>query len=43
MKKIMVLAILALLVTGCETMKGFGKDMKKLGGEIEKAADKAVK
>ena len=43
MRMIIVLAIVALFITGCETAKGFGKDMKKLGNEIEKAADKAVK
>ncbi len=32
-------AIIALL-SGCETVEGFGRDLGKLGGSIEDAADK---
>lgn len=28
------------MLTGCQTMEGFGKDLKKLGDRIEKSADK---
>jgi len=39
------IAILMLMIwtgalTGCETMKGFGKDMEKAGEAIQKKADK---
>ncbi|KAF0811669.1 hypothetical protein IGB42_03827 [Andreprevotia sp. IGB-42] len=27
-------------VSGCNTMKGFGKDVQKVGGKIENAATK---
>lgn len=27
-------------LTGCNTMEGFGKDLKEVGGNIEQAADK---
>ena len=33
--------LLALALTGCNTIEGFGKDVKKSGEAIEKAADKA--
>ena len=32
---------LALVVTGCNTVEGVGKDVKATGNAIEKAADKA--
>ncbi len=31
----------ALVFSGCNTIEGFGKDVKKGGEAIEKAADKA--
>jgi predicted small secreted protein len=31
-------AFLALVVTGCQTTKGFGKDVKNLGDKIEDKA-----
>lgn len=36
-----MLALIAsvVLFTGCETMKGVGKDVQKAGDAIEKAAD----
>ena len=37
---IMVLMIWAVALTGCETMKGFGKDMEKAGEAIQKKADR---
>ncbi len=30
---------LALTMTGCQTSKGFGKDVEKLGDNIQKSAD----
>ena len=27
-------------LSGCNTVEGFGKDLKKVGGEIEEKADK---
>jgi entericidin A len=30
----------AVVLTGCQTMHGFGKDLKKLGDKIEKSTDK---
>ncbi len=39
MKIIALLAILMTLsISGCETMEGFGKDIKNLGDSIEKKA-----
>lgn len=34
-----VLLIVALGMTGCNTMEGAGEDVQKAGEEIEKAAD----
>jgi entericidin A len=36
----LTLVLMILGVTGCETMQGFGKDLQKVGSEIEKKADK---
>ena len=44
MRKIIALLALAglgLVVTGCNTVEGVGKDVKATGNAIEKAADKA--
>lgn len=44
MKKILVslfLCVTAMFLAGCNTMEGVGKDIKKGGEAIEKAADKA--
>ena len=40
-KIILTLLIVLFLMTlaGCETMHGFGKDLKKLGNKIEKKAE----
>ena len=39
------LALLALIaafaLSGCNTVEGFGKDVKKAGGELEEAAEDA--
>ena len=42
MKPTLLLAALVLLVSslaGCNTMEGFGQDVKKVGSEIEEAAE----
>ena len=41
MKKIFALTALFVLLAGCNTIEGVGKDIKKGGEVIEKAADKA--
>ena len=38
---LLALAGLGLVVTGCNTVEGVGKDVKATGNAIEKAADKA--
>ena len=38
---ILAAAGLALVINGCNTMEGAGKDVKAAGGAVEKAADKA--
>ncbi len=40
MKTILCLITALFAVSACNTMEGFGKDMKKGGEAIEKAADK---
>jgi predicted small secreted protein len=42
MKRIAIglLVIWAVALAGCETMKGFGKDMEKAGEAIQKKADR---
>ena len=41
MKKIFALTTMFALLAGCNTIQGVGKDIKKGGEVIEKAADKA--
>ena len=38
MMKLIYVVAAALLLAGCNTMEGFGKDVKKGGEAIEKAA-----
>lgn len=40
MKKLFALCIAALLLTACNTMEGFGKDVQKVGSKVESAAHK---
>jgi entericidin A len=40
MKKIIALAAMALFLSGCNTMSGFGKDVQKVGSKVEGAAKK---
>ncbi len=37
--KALALLLVGFMVAGCNTMEGFGKDLQKLGGNIEKKAD----
>lgn len=43
MKRILSVAlmlVLSLTLVACNTVEGFGKDIKKVGSKIEKAGDK---
>jgi entericidin A len=44
MKPLMLLTMLLLMpgLAGCNTVEGFGKDLKHLGGSIEKKAEKTT-
>jgi predicted small secreted protein len=37
--RLVLAEVLAAFVTGCNTVAGFGRDMEKLGGKIEKKAE----
>ncbi|MDP1638343.1 MAG: entericidin A/B family lipoprotein [Candidatus Nitrotoga sp.] len=39
LKFVLVLVVSLVMVTGCNTVGGFGKDLSKVGGTIEKTAD----
>ena len=41
-RMLLIMFSLAILISvfGCNTMEGFGKDIKKVGQELEDAADK---
>ncbi len=40
MKKLFALSLIALFLTGCNTVAGFGKDVEKVGSKMESAAKK---
>ncbi len=40
MKKLMTILLAGLFLAGCNTIEGVGKDVKKTGETIEKAAKK---
>ena len=40
MKKLYVLSIIALILTGCNTIQGVGKDVQKVGQVVEGAGKK---
>ena len=40
MKKLFALSLIALFLTGCNTVSGFGKDVQKVGAKMEGAAKK---
>jgi predicted small secreted protein len=41
MRKYFAFVVAAMILTGCNTIEGIGKDVKKGGEAIEKAAEKA--
>lgn len=41
MRVLILVLLLGLVLSGCETFKGFGRDMQKAGGWIEEKAEKA--
>ena len=40
MKKIVVLLAVTFVLAGCNTMRGFGQDVQKVGDKIEDGAKK---
>ncbi|MDY0021459.1 entericidin A/B family lipoprotein [Arenimonas caeni] len=40
-KFVLLALVAAFALSGCNTIQGFGKDVKKAGGELEEAAEKA--
>ena len=40
MKKLLALTFIAFMLTGCNTVSGFGKDVQKVGSKMEGAAKK---
>ena len=40
MNKILVLVLCVLFLAGCNTVQGFGQDVKKVGEKMENAAKK---
>lgn len=40
MKTIAALFVIAFLLAACNTMEGFGQDLKKAGSKIENSADR---
>ena len=40
MKKLFALSCIALLLAGCNTVAGFGKDVQKVGQKVESAGKK---
>ena len=40
MKKIAALLVAVFALTACNTMEGFGQDMKKAGSKVEDTANK---
>ncbi|MCE9550893.1 MAG: entericidin A/B family lipoprotein [Betaproteobacteria bacterium] len=39
MKMVLMLVLPLVMVTGCNTVGGFGKDLSKVGSTIEKSAN----
>lgn len=37
MNKLLALLVFAIVLTGCNTWHGFGKDLEKVGDKIQKA------
>ena len=40
MKKIIALCVSVFMLAGCNTMEGFGKDVKKVGEKVQSAASR---
>jgi entericidin A len=40
MKKVITLSVIAILLAGCNTVAGFGRDVEKVGSKVESAAKK---
>ena len=40
MKKAIALLLTAIVLSGCNTMAGFGRDVEKVGNKVENAAKK---
>jgi len=40
MKKLVALFVAAVVLSGCNTFQGFGKDVQKAGSAVERAASK---
>lgn len=38
MRKLLILLVASIALLGCNTMQGFGKDVKKAGASVENAA-----
>jgi predicted small secreted protein len=43
MRMLVVLIAAVIMVTGCNTLAGFGKDVEAAGGAMEKAGNKGKK
>ena len=43
MKKLIVLVLATLVLAGCNTVSGFGKDIETAGGALDRAATNAKK
>ena len=43
MKKLVMLIVAVIMVTGCNTLAGFGKDVEAAGSAMEKAGNKGKK
>ncbi|RPH28626.1 entericidin A/B family lipoprotein [Buttiauxella warmboldiae] len=39
-KNLLFITLLTTILSGCNTTRGFGEDLKHLGGSIERAANK---
>jgi entericidin A len=40
MKKLLVILVATIVVAGCNTISGFGKDVEHAGGALDRAATK---
>lgn len=42
MRSVLTLLIVSLLLSGCNTMRGLGEDIRRLGESIERAASRHI-